>query len=309
MHLRVIEDTHSPELVEHFIGSGFVRVPFSPQVNDQLSAETLRADLPSCQILRCREYGEIDFSSRQFCAVIAFGDGDITIRKDLRIVYDGYMPVGALCFMASAKFVSFEPRNSLSLIVLSADQPQIEALGRPADLGCPRLTRKLGDFNVRSNDLLKVSSSLLNAAPGSRHLLVRELFGKALNIGRDTSRPQKLPWWRLRKVKDYVRTNISGKNCLRELADVAGLSRMHFAAQFKAATCLSPHDFVLQERSRAAAAMLCTTKAPIIEIALSVGFQNQAHFSTVFKAVVGATPASFRRRAEQQFADSQRQTF
>ena len=34
---------------------------------------------------------------------------------------------------------------------------------------------------------------------------------------------------------------------------------------------------------------------PIVDVALSVGFQNQAHFSTVFKHFVGQPPHAWRQ--------------
>jgi AraC-like DNA-binding protein len=37
---------------------------------------------------------------------------------------------------------------------------------------------------------------------------------------------------------------------------------------------------------------------PIVEIALSVGFQTQAHFSTVFKRFTGNSPAQWRCNRE-----------
>jgi AraC-like DNA-binding protein len=33
---------------------------------------------------------------------------------------------------------------------------------------------------------------------------------------------------------------------------------------------------------------------PIVEIALTVGFQTQAHFTTVFKRFIGCTPCRWR---------------
>lgn len=307
LHQRVIEDSRSSKLAEPCIGNAVTELPSRQRNRDNLALQPASRDQSSYKVLHCDEPSEIEFSSREFCAVIAIGDGDIRIRKDLRIVYDGYMPTGTLCFMALAKSISFEPSNSLSFMVLRADQRQVEALVFDRDLKGHGKARRLDDFNARSNDVLCLSSTLLNANAGSQRSLTCELFEKVLLLAVDAYRPQKLPWWRLRRVKEYVRENISGRNCLPELAEVAGLSRMHFAAQFKAATCLSPHEFVLQERSRAAAAMLSKSAVPIIEIALSVGFQNQAHFSTVFKAIMGVTPAMFRRKSAHRDTTSQSQ--
>ena len=104
-----------------------------------------------------------------------------------------------------------------------------------------------------------------------------------------------LPRWRLRRVQDYIAANIGERMNLPELASVAGLSRMHFAAQFRAATGHCPHGYLLSCRIERAKTLLLQQNTPIVEIALSVGFQSQAHFSTVFKRLTNQTPLGWRR--------------
>ena len=70
---------------------------------------------------------------------------------------------------------------------------------------------------------------------------------------------------------------------------------MHFAAQFRAATGCSPHEYILGRRIEIAKATLLDTDTSLAEVALSVGFRAQSHFSTVFKRLTGASPASWRR--------------
>jgi AraC-like DNA-binding protein len=41
--------------------------------------------------------------------------------------------------------------------------------------------------------------------------------------------------------------------------------------------------------------MLSSLEMPLVEVALSVGFRAQAHFSTVFKRLTGETPGRWRR--------------
>ncbi|MGV0908611.1 helix-turn-helix domain-containing protein [Martelella sp. FOR1707] len=103
-----------------------------------------------------------------------------------------------------------------------------------------------------------------------------------------------LPKWRIRRVAAYIEDHIDELITLSDLADAAGLSRMHFAAQFRAATGLRPHDYLLRCRVERAKTMLCDPGNRLVEIALNVGFQTQAHFTTVFKRFVGTTPARWR---------------
>ncbi|WP_024506527.1 AraC family transcriptional regulator [Bradyrhizobium sp. ARR65] len=100
--------------------------------------------------------------------------------------------------------------------------------------------------------------------------------------------------WRLKRIIEYVDNHLSSKISLVDLAAVAGLSRMHFASQFRAATGLRPHEYVLRRRIHRAEELLLRSTMPIVEIALTVGFQTQAHFTTVFKRFVGHTPYQWR---------------
>lgn len=103
-----------------------------------------------------------------------------------------------------------------------------------------------------------------------------------------------LPKWRLKRVCEYIDANIEERLSLNTLATVAGVSRMYFAAQFRVATGFRPHDYLIHQRIKHAKAMLLDPNRSIVDIALSVGFQTQAHFTTIFKRVVGCTPHRWR---------------
>jgi AraC-like DNA-binding protein len=105
---------------------------------------------------------------------------------------------------------------------------------------------------------------------------------------------QALQKWRLKRVVDYIDAGMSSRITLCDLAAIAGLSRMHFASQFRVATGLRPHEFLLQRRIRRAEELMADTTMTIMEIALTVGFQTQAHFTTVFKRFSGCTPRHWR---------------
>ncbi len=74
---------------------------------------------------------------------------------------------------------------------------------------------------------------------------------------------------------------------------------MHFAAQFRVATGLRPHEYLLQRRIERAQELLLNSRMPLVEIAFEVGFKTQAHFTTVFARVVGETPNVWRQRNDQ----------
>lgn len=103
-----------------------------------------------------------------------------------------------------------------------------------------------------------------------------------------------LPPWRLRRVVAHIDAHLEDPITLADLAGVAGLSRMHFAAQFRVATGLRPHEYLLRRRIDHARHLLAEPRSKLVDVALSVGFQTQAHFTTVFKRIVGETPHRWR---------------
>jgi AraC-like DNA-binding protein len=76
------------------------------------------------------------------------------------------------------------------------------------------------------------------------------------------------------------------------------MSQSHFSKMFKLSTGLAPHQFVLQERINRSKELLRQDDAKIVAVALEVGFENQAHFTTVFGNFVGMTPRQFQRLSD-----------
>lgn len=147
-------------------------------------------------------------------------------------------------------------------------------------------------INALSSMELDESASSLIYADAVRLALVTRLAG-GLNEDRSPSKTP-LPKWRLRKAVDYIDAHLSRTITLKNLAAAVGLSRMHFAAQFRAATGLRPREFVLHRRITLAQHLMIETQNSLVDIALTVGFQTQAHFTTVFKRFVGNTPHRWR---------------
>lgn len=110
-----------------------------------------------------------------------------------------------------------------------------------------------------------------------------------------TRRTSALSKWRLKRAVEFIETHLDAPVALADVAGAAGLSCMHFAAQFRAATGVRPHEYLLRRRIARAQTMLATTDVPIVELALAVGFSSQAHFTVVFKRISGLTPLRWRQ--------------
>nr|MBA3528025.1 helix-turn-helix transcriptional regulator [Propionibacteriaceae bacterium] len=93
----------------------------------------------------------------------------------------------------------------------------------------------------------------------------------------------------------YINDNLPRKLPLQEVAGAANMSPHHFARSFKAATGLSPHQYVVRRRVERAKALLADTDLTISEIAQAVGFADHNHLSSHIKRVLGVSPGALRR--------------
>jgi AraC family transcriptional regulator len=107
-----------------------------------------------------------------------------------------------------------------------------------------------------------------------------------------------LPKWRMKRLEQYLAANIDKRVSLGDMAATVGLSKMHFAAQFRAATGFRPREYLLFKRIERAKVVMSTTRMPLVEVAFSVGFNAQAHFSTVFKRFTGKTPVQWKQECQ-----------
>jgi AraC-like DNA-binding protein len=149
----------------------------------------------------------------------------------------------------------------------------------------------------KQSGLLRDSRNMIDLTKsefGGEHLaVIMRWLSERLQVHSAALRPPAptgLINWRLKRVLTYIDEHVWESITLATLAQVAGLSRMYFAAQFRIATGCSPHECVLRKRIERAQQLLLETSEPLASIALAVGFQSQAHFSTVFKRFAGLSP-------------------
>jgi AraC family transcriptional regulator len=114
------------------------------------------------------------------------------------------------------------------------------------------------------------------------------------------AKPSALQVWRLQRVVVYIETHLADQVTLLDLSREAGFSPMHFASQFRTATGLRPHDYLLRRKVEESQILLLTTAMPIVDIALNFGFLSQAHFTTVFKRIVGSPPLRWQHSRRRQ---------
>ncbi|TWB91135.1 AraC family transcriptional regulator [Bradyrhizobium macuxiense] len=99
----------------------------------------------------------------------------------------------------------------------------------------------------------------------------------------------------LKRACERLDSDLGGKRSLQQIAAEFDLSVGHFSRAFRISTGLPPHQWLLRQRISAAKQLMTVRELPLAEIAISAGFANQSHFTRVFSAAVGVSPAVWRR--------------
>ncbi|WP_116138325.1 helix-turn-helix domain-containing protein [Trinickia diaoshuihuensis] len=160
------------------------------------------------------------------------------------------------------------------------------------DPALERLGQALAVSHTQDAALGKVFADSVSLAIVSR-IVARHFAVRPSDAGSAAA----LPAWRMRRTIEYVDAHLGDPIGLEDMAQSAGLTRMHFAAQFRRATGLRPHEYLMRRRIEHAQQLLLETRHGVLDVALSCGFRSQAHFTAVFKRFVGETPHCWRTRA------------
>jgi AraC family transcriptional regulator len=101
---------------------------------------------------------------------------------------------------------------------------------------------------------------------------------------------------RLRLLDEFIDAGLDGALSVQAMAGLFELSEGFFMRAFKHATGKSPHSYLIDRRLAKARALLRDSTASLSEIALTCGFNSQAHMATAFKQRLGVSPAQLRKK-------------
>jgi AraC family transcriptional regulator len=154
--------------------------------------------------------------------------------------------------------------------------------------------------------MLAVNEELMANGAGGGRLAAESLANLlAVHLIRSASGPRPpairrdsaLPPGTLRAIVEYIEEQLDASLTLEQMAATAHLSVYHFARQFKAATGLPPHQYVIMRRVERAKQLLQGGVLSLAEVAADAGFSDQSKFSHTFKRLAGVSPRQFRRSA------------
>lgn len=148
----------------------------------------------------------------------------------------------------------------------------------------PRLVQAVNEIFVHGLEPLAVDSLVVALAEG---LLAGERAGATLAISRRID-ARAVECARRLLDAEWTRTVRSA-----ELEAVTGLTRYDLARQFRLMLGTSPHRYQLMRRLERAREAIHRARS-LADVALDLGFADQAHFTRAFASAFGLTPGRYR---------------
>jgi AraC family transcriptional regulator len=99
----------------------------------------------------------------------------------------------------------------------------------------------------------------------------------------------------MNRIVEYIDAHLHHHISLAQIASLVGHSPSHCARRFRHTEGLSLGRFVNRRRLAKALVVLRRDSIPLSQVALDLGFSSQSHFTRLFSALVGMTPAKYRK--------------
>lgn len=224
----------------------------------------------------------------------------LEVRTDCGHRYDGPEMAGAVSFLPAGCGREFRMREAETHWASVSLRPDL--LAEATDDGpveVPAFTNRSDGFIAN----LIAALARLDTAAGSQAedyceamtlALARHLAFTHGTAPPTTYSAHALPAWRLRRVIDYIESNLDAPISVADLAQIAGLSTGHFHRTLRATTGQTPLDLITARRIARACEKLARGSASIAELGLDVGFASPAHFAKLFRRMMGVSPSQYR---------------
>ena len=136
-----------------------------------------------------------------------------------------------------------------------------------------------------------VDAAMSSADRFSLEVALAEVIGALAGISGarpEQSRP-------VRRAMEHIRARLADAITLGELAEHAGLDKFHLCRTFRAQIGMPPHAYMTHLRVARAKELLLEGERAA-DVAVRVGFYDQAQLTRHFRKLVGTTPARWAKR-------------
>ena len=115
------------------------------------------------------------------------------------------------------------------------------------------------------------------------------------NIKLSSKEPQHIIDLRVKKVIEYIHNNYYKDLNIDLIAQNLNINKCYFCCIFKRDTGMTFSNFVNKFRVEKSKNILKNKKLSILDVAITVGFNNQNYYSMAFKKLTGITPSEYRK--------------
>jgi AraC-like DNA-binding protein len=254
-----------------------------------MDAPLVRHAHPHCHVLL-----KVEGADTQFLV----GDTVVPLTDGSAVMVDGWQPHAYV----------HDPSRPRTLILALYVEPEWLKAFRPswAASGAPGFfAQPCGQISPRIRQLARDLAADMMARPDGRHeheallsdlmIAVIERFTPWRSFpstvrGIHTSRCD----WRIRRVAEAIRKDVSRSMDVTALAREAGLSRAHFFRLFESSIGVPPRVYLNVMRLECAVAAMVNDNANVAAIGSRLGFDVPAHFTRFFRNHTGVSPREFR---------------
>lgn len=206
---------------------------------------------------------------------------------------------GALAVIPSGAVHQVLPEGELVCCCLIVERDFLLENGFPTEgVLFPRILRdekaEEALLRIRKED----ASADLYSVAGLRSAVLKFLLHLYRTHGTKTAPEREPEAPALRAVRigvEYVKSHLSEKITLDQVAAAAGLSKYYFLRKFRQITGVTVTDYVNRLRCEYAKEFLQRGTYSSKEVASLCGFESVSYFSSVFKKYTGAKPSDYKK--------------
>lgn len=154
------------------------------------------------------------------------------------------------------------------------------------DYAYPFAVKELSYFMIEKNNAIFNGFEMLELFLRIFKHQQKDMIAKTLGTNANTY---------IEAAKRYVNSNIQNPVTVSELTEFLGVTQPYLFKIFKERFCVSPKQYILEQKLKRAQALLLETDLSVTHIANSVGFQDVLSFSKCFKLKTGRSPQNYRK--------------
>lgn len=179
----------------------------------------------------------------------------------------------------------------------SPDAPLHDALDACID-GRKTVLSINSNFRFQFEDMLQMSRSSDVSLRESARFLLTSLLYRWFGRGGEKREPAEIGsknQVHVEKALSLMTKMVRENSTIEDISWKLGLSEEHFIRVFRDEVRMTPYQYFTRLKVEGASGMLMSTDKSVGEISAWFGFENQFHFSRIFKKCTGMSPVEYRK--------------